>query len=87
MKTLWFDKGVDHRSTGLKTSWCRKPLEMQIAVILSANRLRGDYWELIKPKYQTEYLEAAKKLIAKGAQVAGKGPQGGEKSPQCRRAP
>ena len=73
MKQIWFDPGVDHRNTGPKTLWAKKPLRLQVAIILAASRHRGDYWELLLSEPRKRYLEQADRLIAEGICIAGEG--------------
>lgn len=78
MKRLWFNPGVDHRHIGPKTPWPKKPPEAQAAIILAANKLGVDCWELVKPEYRDDYLKQARKLIAEGVQIRGEGTPGTE---------
>ena len=60
---MWFEKGVSHRDTSKPAAWSKKPLRLQVAIILAANKHKTDYWELIKPKFQDRYLAEADRLI------------------------
>ena len=73
MKQIWFAPGVEHRGTGPRTLWAKKPLHLQVAIILAANRHRGDYWELLLPEARERYLEKAEALIAEGGCIARQG--------------
>jgi hypothetical protein len=63
---LWFEKGVVHRKTGPNASFWSKPPELQAAIILAANRHRGDWWELLNPEAREEYLAEGRHLVSKG---------------------
>ena len=76
MKTIWFDKGVDRRDTGLRSPFRKKPLRLQIAIILAANRNKVDAWELVKPEYQAAHLAEADRLLAEGVSIKRQGGQG-----------
>ena len=76
MKTIWFNEGVDHRDTGPKSRFRKKPARLQIAIILAANRNKVDAWELVGPECQAAHLAEADRLLSDGACVARQGGQG-----------
>ena len=71
IETIWFKPGMEHRHTGKKSLWAKKPLRVQLAIILAANHQGGDWWELIKSKAQERYLAEAEELIRKDSCKAG----------------
>jgi hypothetical protein len=75
MKTLWFDEGVDRRDTGPKSRFCKKPLRLQLAIILAANKNKVDAWELVKPECQAVHLAEADRLLAEGVSINRQGGQ------------
>jgi len=69
----WFNEGLEHRQTGAKSSWATKPRRLQIAIILAANRLGMDVWDLVKPEWQARYLDQADRLTTEGVCSAREG--------------
>ena len=43
IETIWFKPGMEHRHTGKKSLWVKKPLRLQLAIILAANHQGGDW--------------------------------------------
>jgi hypothetical protein len=76
---FWFDEGVDHRTTGKSGSgqkWQRKPLRLKLAIVLAANALRVDAWELLTEESRQNFLARADRLLTEGAVLAVRRGQG-----------
>jgi hypothetical protein len=60
-----FDKGVAHRNIS-QAAWREKPLRLQLAIVLAANKNRVDAWELVRPECQAAHLAEADGVIEGG---------------------
>jgi hypothetical protein len=60
---LWFDPGVDHRTTGDNARWAKKPFRVQVAIVLAANKHGVDRWELLTEDAQLHFLAQADALL------------------------